>query len=91
MDNTYDEAWDKAQLAEWAKFWNTDLGQAYLAKLRRLKESHTNSALTQDTAEKVMGMAGRAAGIGLVIDDIETGILAAHEASKKEDTAAVQK
>ena len=88
MDNTSNEAWDKAQLAQWAEFWNSELGQDYLKQLNDMKTSLLDSAVTQDTAEKVMGMAGRAAGVGLVITSIQTGIVAAKQAKEREEAAA---
>ena len=83
MDN---QPWNSAQLADWKRFWESDLGQDYLLKLERTKQLVfaniiNNANATQDS---IMNLAGRAAGIDAVIQDIRAGIAAATEKAKED-------
>lgn len=85
MDN---QSWDKAKIADWKRFWESDIGQEYLAKLEEVKQMlFVNIMNSVDKEGTIMNLAGRAAGIEIVIQDIKQGIIAANE-NEKEDKAA---
>ena len=77
------QPWDKAKLEEWKKFWESEMGQEALAKMKSLKMRCLDFAVQAKTDE-VTFYVGRAAGIDLILQDIEAGIRAANEAKKKE-------
>ena len=81
MDN---KAWDKPKLQEWKKFWESEMGQEALAKMRAIKEQCSNDSMGQANPDMIAAYVGRAAGIELVLQDIQVGINAANE---KEDKA----
>ena len=85
MDN---QSWDKAKIADWKRFWESDIGQEYLAKLEEVKQIlFVNIMNSVEKEGTIMNLAGRAAGIEIVIQDIKQGIIAANE-NEKEDKAA---
>lgn len=81
MDN---QSWDKAKIADWKRFWESDLGCDYLAKLEEIKESIFMGIMNNADKDMLANLAGRAAGIEIVIQDIKQGIIAANENEKEE-------
>lgn len=84
MDN---QSWDKAKIADWKRFWESDLGCDYLAKLEEIKESIFTGIMNNADKDMLANLAGRAAGIEIVIQDIKQGIIAANENEKEEKAA----
>lgn len=78
------QPWDKAKLEEWKKFWESEMGVAALAKMSRIKEQCYKLSLNEVDPNRVAFYIGRAAGIDLVIQDIQVGIRTAEEAKKEE-------
>ena len=83
MDN---QAWDTSKLKEWKKFWESEMGQEALNKMRKIKEQCINDSMTQADPNFISAYIGRAAGIELVLQDIQAGI-AALEQRKEEEKA----
>jgi hypothetical protein len=81
------QPWNKDQLKEWAKFWQSDIGVAYLEKLNNTKQLILVAVMNNTDKEMLSNLAGRAAGVALVIEDIKAGI----EAGKEEDKKAKKK
>lgn len=81
MDN---KSWDKARLAEWKKFWESEMGVEALKKMEILKANCLENAMVAADNETIAGFVARAAGIELVKQDILTGIEAADRALEKE-------
>ena len=81
MENQF---WDKAKLAEWKAFWESDIGQEYLEKLEDMKTVLFTKIMNGADKEMPANLAGRAAGVEIIIQDIEQGINAANE-QRKED------
>lgn len=81
------QPWNKDQLKEWAKFWQSDIGVAYLEKLDNTKQLILDAVMNNTDKEMLSNLAGRAAGVALVIEDIKAGI----EAGKEEDKKAKKK
>ena len=84
------ESWDKAKIADWARFWNSDIGQEYLAKLEEVKQLVFMNIMNSADKEALANLAGRAAGIEVVIQDIKQGIVTGKE-NEKEDRAKSKK
>jgi hypothetical protein len=78
------QPWDKAKLEEWKKFWDSEMGQEAINKMKTLKDTCLRFALEVAEPEKVTFYVGRAAGIDLVIADIEAGFRALDETKEKE-------
>ena len=87
MDN---QPWDKAKLEEWKKFWESGMGEEALKKMNAIKDQMTMEAMKQGDSNAVMAYIGRAAGIEMVIEDIQAGFealkkLEEEEAAKPKD------
>lgn len=82
------QPWDNAKLAEWKKFWESEMGKEALSKINDLREMALNLALQQSSSDAITYYVGRAAGIDLVLTDIRTGIEAAEKAAKEEQEKA---
>ena len=80
MDNT----WDKAQIAEWGVFWQSEVGKNYLKKLEDVKMMIFSNIMNASDKELLSNLAGRAAGVEIIIQDIQQGILTANEQRKEE-------
>ena len=78
------EAWDKAKLEDWKKFWESEMGQEAIDKMIAIKEQMINNSMAQSNADLVSAFVGRAAGIELILQDIKAGFDALDEL-KKED------
>ena len=77
------QSWNKTQLKEWAKFWKSEIGVFYLQKLDNTKQLILDAVMNNSDKEMLSNLAGRAAGVALVIEDIKAGIEAAKEEDKK--------
>lgn len=84
MDN---QPWDKARLTEWKKFWESEMGKEAVAKMNKLKTELLDESMRRINAEEISWCTARAAGIQIVLDDIQTGIKMADEAAKREKEA----
>lgn len=82
------QSWDNAKLAEWKKHWESEMGKEAIAKIKQLKEMALDLAIQQSNTEAITYYVGRAAGIDLVLTDIQTGITAAEEAAKEDQEKA---
>ena len=81
MDN---QPWDKAKLEEWKRFWESEMGQEALRKMRSLKEQCLTLSMTPTDPNVVSYYVGRAGGIDLVLQDIEAGFNALEELGKED-------
>lgn len=80
-----EEVWDKAKLQEWKKFWESEMGQEAIKKIVAIKEDYTNKSMTSSDPNWIAACIGRAAGVELVLQMIETGLVALN--NEKGDTA----
>lgn len=84
MDNQPYEPWDDAKLADWKKFWESDLGQEYLQKLEDIKQLIVADILKSAfNNESLLAFAGRAAGVDAIIQDIRAIVATATEKAKE--------
>lgn len=77
----------KAEIQDFAKFWESDLGQKYLNKLKNARDNWLLSAMQTATAEQALRMVSVAQGIANVIADVNAGI----DESKKDKKATSKK
>lgn len=77
----------KAEIKDFAKFWESDLGQKYLKKLENARDNWLLSAMQTATAEQALRMVSVAQGIANVIADVNAGI----DESKKDEKATSKK
>lgn len=80
------QPFNETQTKEWAKFWQGELGQLYLNRMNNTKQIFINDILNCTDKETLSNLAGRAAGIELIFQDILAGIEAGKE--KKEGKKA---
>lgn len=66
--------WSKAEIKEFAKFWETEVGQKYLKKLENARASWMNAALLAETPDQALVNSRTARGLDLIIADIYAGI-----------------
>ena len=78
------QAWDKAKLEEWKKFWESEMGQEAIAKMQAIKENMLSNAMGQLNPDAIAACVGRAAGIDLILQDIEDGFIALGNAGKED-------
>ena len=78
------EPWTPGKLGEWKLFWESEMGKEALKKMESLRSQLLEQAQMVNKPEDIQFYVGRAAGVGIVLLDIETGIKAAEEAQKKE-------
>lgn len=69
-------AWDLAKLEEWKKFWESEMGCEALKKMRAIKEQCLNDSMTQSDPHLISAYVGRAAGVELILQDIQAGLTA---------------
>ena len=81
MDN---QPWDNAKLKEWKEFWESEMGQEALKKMRSLKEQCLNMSMQPTDPNAIAFYVGRAGGIDLVLQDIQAGITAFEELGKED-------
>lgn len=77
----------KAEIKDFAKFWESDIGQKYLKKLENARDNWLLSAMQTATAEQALRMVSVAQGIANVIADVNAGI----DESKKDEKATSKK
>ena len=82
MDN---QSWDKAKLEDWKNFWESEIGQEAIARMQNLKEQCFTFAMNPADPNQVAYYVGRAGGIDLVLQDINSGFVALEELTKKEE------
>lgn len=82
--------WNKTKLEEWKKFWDSEMGQEALKKMNNLKQQCLNLAMQPTDPNTVNFYTGRAAGIDVVLQDIQAGFdaLAKEKEKEKEDKPA---
>lgn len=83
------QSFDKTQTKEWAKFWQSELGKIYLDRLENTKLLILTEVMNNTNPDVLSNLAGRAAGIELIIQDIKAGIEAGKE--NKKEVAAEKK
>ena len=77
------QSFNKEQTKEWSKFWSGELGELYLERLGNTKQLILNEIMNCTDKETLSNLAGRAAGIELIIQDILAGIEAGKEKGKE--------
>lgn len=82
MDN---QSWDKAKLEEWKNFWNSEMGQEAIKRMKYLREQQINNSMTQSDTGMIAAFVGRAAGIEMVLQDIDGGFNALKQMEKEEE------
>ena len=82
MDN---QPWDKAKLEEWKKFWESEMGREAIKKMCQIKDQLLNEALGQADPNTVAAYIGRAAGVEMILQDIEAGFTALEELGKEDE------
>ena len=82
MDN---QSWDKAKLEEWKNFWDSEMGQEAIKRMQYLREQQINNSMTQSDTGMIAAFVGRAAGIEMVLQDIDGGFNALKELEKEEE------
>lgn len=82
------QEWSKAELNEWKKFWESDMGGKALEKMNQIREMLYLASMNARTTDEAGIMIARAAGITMVLDDIQVGIQAAEKENEKEDKKA---
>ncbi len=80
MDNPL---FNEKQTKDWAKFWQGELGELYLQRLDNTKQLILAEIMNNADKEMLSNLAGRAAGIELIIQDIRAGILAGNNKAKE--------
>ena len=82
------EPWSKAELEDWKKFWESEMGQRALEKMRNIKQQLIDASMSQADVNSIAAYVGRAAGIEMVIEDIEAGFDALAKLTEKEEKTA---
>jgi hypothetical protein len=83
-----DSSWTKAEFKEFANFFNGEVGQKYLEKLKDARDAWINAALNCEVADQALTASRTARGFDLVISDIYAGI---EEAKDKKEATAKEK
>ena len=79
------QPFNETQAKDWAKFWESDIGKLYLERLENTKQLILGEIMTCTDKEALSNLAGRAAGVELIMQDILAGVEAGKD--KKEVTA----
>ena len=77
------QPWDDVKLDDWKHFWESETGQVYLQKLENTKQIILEAIMNNTDKDTLSHLAGRAAGVTLIIEDIKAGLLAANEKRKE--------
>lgn len=85
MNNEKQQPWSKAELEEWKKFWESEMGQRALEKMRNIKQQLVDTSMTQQDEGAIAAYIGRAAGIEIVLEDIQAGFDALTKITEKEE------
>ena len=78
------QSFNEEQTKEWSKFWSGELGKLYLERLGNTKQLILNEIMNCADKEMLSNLAGRAAGIELIIQDILAGVEAGKDKGKEE-------
>ena len=70
MDN---QPRDRAKCEEWAKFWESEMGQEAIARMESIRDQKIKESMGQADAALVAAFVGRAAGIEMILQDIQAG------------------
>ena len=73
MDNQSWDKWPKAKVEEWTKFWGSEMGQEALNRINAIKQMQIDLAMTQGEPNLVAAYIGRAAGVEMILQDIQAG------------------
>ena len=73
MDNQ-ESNWSRAELKEFAEFFNSEVGQKYIQKLENARDAWINAAMNCEAAEQALTASRTARGFDLVVSDIYAGI-----------------
>lgn len=71
----------KAEIKDFARFWESEIGQKYLNKLENARDNWLLTAMQLERGEQVLRSVSVAQGIANVIADINAGI----DESKKDE------
>lgn len=82
-----DYKFNKAELAYFKRFWESEVGKKYIKKMEETKKQLLQAAMGTPVAEQSMYHSAVANGFESVIRDIEATIKTANEKSKEEKTA----
>lgn len=82
-----DYKFNKAELADFKRFWESEVGKKYIKKMEETKKQLLQAAMGTPVAEQSMYHSAVANGFESVIRDIEATIKTADEKSKEEKTA----
>jgi hypothetical protein len=85
MDTDY--KFNKAELADFKRFWEGEVGQKYIKKMKETKDQLLQAAMQTPDGERCMYHAAVANGFESVLRDIEATIKAADEQAKEGKTA----
>lgn len=78
------KTWTPEQLARWKEFWESEMGEFALSKMKELENSWLDATISAQGSEQCTYCAGRAAGIRICIEDIKQGITLAEQTNKGE-------
>ena len=84
------QSWDKAEIAAFAEMWESDVAKKYLDKLKNGRDSFLNAAMSATEANDIICNTKIAAGMDLILQDIQTGTDTAN-ANKREEEEAKRK
>ena len=87
MDNQSWDKWPKAKVEEWTKFWSSEMGKETLERINAIKQMQIDNAMTQGDPNLVAASIGRAAGIEMILADIQAGFNTFEELTGKEGKA----
>lgn len=82
-----DYKFSKAELADFKRFWEGDVGKKYIKKMEETKKQLLQAAMGTPAAEQSMYHAAVANGFESVLNDIEATIKTANEEAKEGKTA----
>lgn len=82
-----DYKFNKAELADFKRFWEGEVGKKYIRKMEETKKQLLEAAMGTPAAEQSMYHAAVANGFDSVLRDIEATIKTAEEENKEVKTA----
>ena len=82
-----DYKFSKAELADFKRFWEGDVGKKYIKKMEETKKQLLQAAMGTPAAEQSLYHAAVANGFESVLNDIEATIKTANEEAKEGKTA----
>ena len=84
MDKQSWDKWPAEKVAEWQKFWKSETGKEAINRIMAIKQMQIDNSMTQGDPNLIAAYIGRAAGIEMILFDIQAGIKAAEELKDKE-------